>query len=47
MLYIAKTTSEDLNLPKFSERELLSAVHATALNIKFAIKLVITVTDDK
>ena len=32
MLYITKTTPEDLNFPKFSEREVLSAVHATTMN---------------
>ena len=32
MFYIAKTTPEDLNFPQFSEREVLSAGHATAMN---------------
>ena len=47
MFFIAKTTPEDLNLPKFAEREVLSVGHATARNIFFAIKLLITVTDDE
>ena len=32
MFYIAKTTPEDLNFPKLSEREVLSAGHNTAKN---------------
>ena len=32
MLYIGKTTPKDLNFPKSSEREVLSAGHATAMN---------------
>ena len=44
IFYIAKTTTEDLNFPKFYVREVLSVGQPWT---KFAIKLVITVADDE